>query len=68
MLMGEDRVGELVEAGPADQVLHTPKDPRTLEYVRGRWAEPPGSAARDKGGPSVADLALHCGCANFRKS
>jgi phosphate transport system ATP-binding protein len=31
LLMGEDRVGELVEAGPADQVLHSPHDPRTLE-------------------------------------
>jgi phosphate transport system ATP-binding protein len=36
MLMGEDRVGELVEAGPADQVMHSPSDPRTLEYVSGR--------------------------------
>jgi phosphate transport system ATP-binding protein len=36
LLMGEDRVGELVEAGPAAQVLHTPNDPRTLEYVSGR--------------------------------
>ena len=36
LLMGEDRVGELVESGPADQVLHSPKDPRTLEYVPGR--------------------------------
>ena len=36
LLMGEDRVGELVEAGPAAEVLHTPSDPRTLEYVSGR--------------------------------
>jgi phosphate transport system ATP-binding protein len=36
LLMGEDRVGELVEAGPADQVLHSPRDPRTLEYVSGK--------------------------------
>jgi phosphate transport system ATP-binding protein len=36
LLMGEDRVGELVEAGPADQVLHSPHDPRTLEYVSGK--------------------------------
>jgi phosphate transport system ATP-binding protein len=36
LLMGEDRVGELVEAGPADQVLHAPHDPRTLEYVSGK--------------------------------
>ena len=36
LLMGEDRVGELVEAGPADRVLHAPSDPRTVEYVSGR--------------------------------
>jgi phosphate transport system ATP-binding protein len=36
LLMGEDRVGELVEAGPAEQVLHSPADPRTMEYVSGR--------------------------------
>jgi phosphate transport system ATP-binding protein len=36
LLMGEDRVGELTEAGPADQVLHSPGDPRTLDYVSGR--------------------------------
>jgi phosphate transport system ATP-binding protein len=36
LLMGEDRVGELVEAGPAGQVLHSPHDPRTLEYVSGK--------------------------------
>jgi phosphate transport system ATP-binding protein len=36
LLMGDDRVGELVEAGPADQVLHAPHDPRTLEYVSGK--------------------------------
>jgi phosphate transport system ATP-binding protein len=36
MLMGEDRVGELVEAGPSAVVMHTPRDPRTLEYVSGK--------------------------------
>jgi phosphate transport system ATP-binding protein len=36
LLMGEDRVGELVEAGPAGQVLRSPADPRALEYVTGR--------------------------------
>jgi phosphate transport system ATP-binding protein len=36
MLMGEDRVGELVEAGAADEVLHSPHDPRTLAYVTGK--------------------------------
>ena len=35
-LMGDDRVGELVEAGPASQVLGHPKDPRTTAYVTGR--------------------------------
>jgi len=36
LLMGEDRVGELVESGPAEQVLSSPSDPRCLEYVSGR--------------------------------
>jgi phosphate transport system ATP-binding protein len=36
LLMGEDRVGELVEQGPAGEVLHSPTDPRTLDYVTGR--------------------------------
>jgi phosphate transport system ATP-binding protein len=36
LLMGEDRVGELVESGPVDRVMHAPEDPRTLEYVSGR--------------------------------
>jgi phosphate transport system ATP-binding protein len=36
VLMGDDRVGELVESGPAQQVLHSPSDPRTLDYVSGR--------------------------------
>jgi phosphate transport system ATP-binding protein len=36
MLMGDDRVGELVESGPSDLVMHTPQDPRTLEYVSGK--------------------------------
>jgi len=36
VLMGEDRVGELVEVGPAERVLHSPSDPRTLDYVSGR--------------------------------
>ena len=30
LLMADDRVGELVEAGPAAQVLHSPSDPRTI--------------------------------------
>jgi phosphate transport system ATP-binding protein len=36
LLMGDDRVGELVEAGPADRVLRSPSDPRALEYLSGR--------------------------------
>jgi phosphate transport system ATP-binding protein len=36
LLMGEDRVGELVEAGPAEQVLRSPRCSRTMEYVTGR--------------------------------
>jgi phosphate transport system ATP-binding protein len=36
VLMGDDRVGELVEVGPAQQVLHSPSDPRALDYVSGR--------------------------------
>ncbi len=35
-LMGDDRVGELVESGPASEVLNSPKDPRTKAYVSGR--------------------------------
>jgi phosphate transport system ATP-binding protein len=35
-LMGDDRVGELVEAGPAGEVFDAPKDPRTKAYVSGR--------------------------------
>ncbi len=36
ILMGSDRVGELVEAGPAGAVLHAPRDPRAEEYLSGR--------------------------------
>ena len=35
-LMGDDRVGELVESGPVAEVLNAPKDPRTKAYVSGR--------------------------------
>jgi phosphate transport system ATP-binding protein len=35
-LMADDRVGELVEAGPASEVFNAPKDPRTKAYVSGR--------------------------------
>jgi len=36
MLMAEDRVGELVEAGPAREVLQAPRDPRARDYLSGR--------------------------------
>lgn len=35
-LMGDDRVGELVESGPASEVLKSPSDARTRAYVTGR--------------------------------
>ena len=34
-LLGEDRVGELVEVGPTESIFTDPKDPRTREYVTG---------------------------------
>jgi phosphate transport system ATP-binding protein len=35
-LLGEDRVGELVETGATAEVFSAPTDPRTKEYVEGR--------------------------------
>ncbi|MGA2282365.1 MAG: phosphate ABC transporter ATP-binding protein [Candidatus Dormibacteria bacterium] len=35
-LLGEDRVGELVETGPTKELFDAPRDPRTREYVAGR--------------------------------
>lgn len=37
MLMGEDHAGELVEVGPTDQLFERPTDPRTADYVAGRF-------------------------------
>ncbi|HEX6393769.1 MAG TPA: phosphate ABC transporter ATP-binding protein [Acidimicrobiales bacterium] len=35
-MLGEDRsTGELVEHGPTDLIFNSPKDPRTLSYVKG---------------------------------
>ena len=34
-LLGDDRVGELAEIGPTDQIFNSPKDPRTHAYVTG---------------------------------
>jgi phosphate transport system ATP-binding protein len=37
LLMGEDRAGELVEVGPTATLFSDPADPRTLDYVNGRF-------------------------------
>ena len=37
LLMGEDRAGELVEFGPTARLFSDPTDPRTLDYVSGRF-------------------------------
>jgi phosphate transport system ATP-binding protein len=37
LLMGEDRAGEMVEAGPTAKLFSDPSDGRTLDYVNGRF-------------------------------
>jgi phosphate transport system ATP-binding protein len=37
LLMGEDNAGELIEFGPTAKVFSEPTDPRTLDYVNGRF-------------------------------
>jgi phosphate transport system ATP-binding protein len=37
LLMGEDRAGELIEFGPTAKLFSEPSDPRTLDYVNGRF-------------------------------
>ncbi len=37
LLMAEDRAGELVEFGPTQKLFSDPSDPRTLDYVNGRF-------------------------------
>ncbi len=37
LLMGEDKAGELIEYGPTAQLFSEPSDPRTLDYVNGRF-------------------------------
>jgi phosphate transport system ATP-binding protein len=37
LLMGEDRIGELIETGPTEKMFSAPSDPRTLDYVNGRF-------------------------------
>jgi phosphate transport system ATP-binding protein len=36
-LAAENEPGHIVEAGPTDVMFSTPNDPRTLDYVRGRF-------------------------------
>jgi phosphate transport system ATP-binding protein len=37
LLMGEDKAGELIECGPTAKLFSEPTDPRTLDYVNGRF-------------------------------
>ena len=37
LLMGEDRAGELIEFAPTKKIFSEPTDPRTLEYIEGRF-------------------------------
>jgi len=37
LLMGEDKAGELIEYGPTARLFSEPTDPRTLDYVNGRF-------------------------------
>ena len=37
LLMGDDKAGELIEFGPTATLFSEPKDPRTLDYVNGRF-------------------------------
>lgn len=37
LLMAEDRAGELIEFAQTDTMFHNPSDPRTRDYVQGRF-------------------------------
>ncbi|MGH9020196.1 MAG: phosphate ABC transporter ATP-binding protein [Acidimicrobiales bacterium] len=37
LLMGEDRAGELIEFGPTQKIFNDPADPRTIDYIAGRF-------------------------------
>ena len=37
LLMGEDRAGELIEVAPTTKLFGDPDDPRTKDYVQGRF-------------------------------
>ena len=36
-LMGDDRAGQLIEFGPTQQLFTNPQDPRTEDYITGRF-------------------------------
>ena len=37
MLGGEDRIGHLIEFAPTKTMFTNPQDPRTEEYITGRF-------------------------------
>ena len=37
LLMAEDRAGELIEFAATEKIFHNPDDPRTLDYIQGRF-------------------------------
>jgi phosphate transport system ATP-binding protein len=37
LLMGEDRAGELIEFSTTEKIFNNPADPRTLDYIKGRF-------------------------------
>ncbi len=37
LLMGEDRAGELIEFSTTEKIFNHPEDPRTLDYISGRF-------------------------------
>jgi len=37
LLMGDDRAGELIEFDTTEKIFNDPKDPRTVDYTKGRF-------------------------------
>jgi len=37
LLMGDDRAGELIEFDTTEKIFTDPKDPRTVDYTKGRF-------------------------------
>ena len=37
LLMGDDRAGELIEFDTTEKIFNNPKDPRTVDYIAGRF-------------------------------